>query len=237
MDSWASPVIGIDVVLQKTASGPQPLPDISVENLGAAAIATTNTTCQIASTAVTAQVGSTIVVQLGLSSSGVASVTDSAGNTYTAQATQISSPSTRRHQVFTAAVTTELASGSTITATTTLNNIIQIGAVVVHGLATSYWDTQVVAAGTSTAPQSAAITPAQAATLYIAGISVSSGSPDTYTHPDGWTTLVAATAGGTETVLRRAYKIVNSIATETYGPATNSASRTWLASTHSLKGA
>ncbi len=197
--------------------------------------ASTSTVLSLAVTAATSP-GDLIVVVVGVGSSGLLNVQDSAGNSYTPGAVISQSPATNRIQIFYCASAAPLSTADTITVGSTVGVRLQASAITVPGMGSAPFDVQDVgAAGSSTAPQSAATASlAQVGELVIGAAVVSSGAGDTFVQPATFAELPPA-GSSTAQVLRWGYRYADTTAPQVYGPASNSASRTWIATVAAFK--
>ena len=201
--------------------------------LGTATTTGTVSTATIVTTG-SASVPSEIVCAVGVSGNiAPNTITDSAGNTYTALATASNVP---RVRFFRAPVTASLpvASTQTITYASSTNANHNAECYVFSGVidATDSNPFPQTRAG-STAPSVTGTAPFSVYTIAFGSVGVSSGVGDSFTEASGWTSLNLV--NGSSFALHVAYQITFNHVTPTYAP-TLGTSRAWTAALASFDG-
>jgi len=193
-----------------------------VKNVGTASCGTTSNVITVPAAGVAA--GNTLIVRVtvraGSPGTGVVSVSDSKGNSYSVDKDVTSS--NIRVVILSANVATALVSGDMITASYPAVNPSATSLVVSEfsGIsATNRVDVTGAGTGSSTAP-SASVTTTNANDLIYS--TVGTVNPPTYTEASGWTTethLATACGGsGGNSLNHGAYRIVSTTGSQTYNP-------------------
>src|SRR5438132_49992 len=207
-----------------------------VKNIGTATGNNTGTSITITLAAgVSVAAGDSISVSfVGPDLSGTYSATESAGNTYSQNASGARA-GTVRTVVLSAHNVNALASGNTITVTfPSTSNRRAVTADEFSGLAkTATFDQSHTGNGSSTAPDSGfTATTAQAAELLLGAVGVAGGASDTFTagndgHGGTYTALTRVNSGGNVFYIAPEYEIV--AATNTYKATATITSASWAA--------
>src|SRR5213593_1963959 len=207
-----------------------------VKNLGTATGNNTGTSITITLAAgVSVAAGNSIIVSfVGPDLSGTYSATDSAGNSYSVNASGARA-GTVRTVVLSAHNVNALASGNTITVTfPSTSNRRAVTADEFSGLAkTGTFDQSHTGNGSNTAPDSGfTATTAQAAELLLGAIGVAGSASDTFTagndgHGGTYTALTRVNSGGNIFYVNPEYEIV--AATNTYKATATITSQNWAA--------